>query len=241
MDSIGLRSSVLFTLCAGALLSGSSCVSRSQYDRLVTEYHAENQARVRAESELGEAEARYSQMESQLRNAQGRADEVGTEAQARIAQLQQALADAERRLNPFGNEALDGVTFLPAEDGFRILVEDKLLFDSGSTDLKSQGKAALDRIGKEIVAHGYQEVRIDGHTDTDPVRKKIELFPLGNHQLAMSRALAVYGYLTQTAKVPTSILSLAAYGPNRPLVKGTSADAKSKNRRVEIYVRVPEA
>ena len=223
------------------LLGGSSCVSRSQYDRLVTEYHAENQARLNAERELTRREGELSQIEGELSSARNRADEIGTDAQARIAQLQKALEDAERRMNPFGATAIEGVSFLPAEDGFRILVEDKLLFDSGSADLKSSGKSALERIGKEIVSRGYDQVRIDGHTDADPIRKTAEIWTLGNHHLAMARALSVYGYLVNDAKVPTSALSLAAYGPNRPLDPSNSPEAKARNRRVEIYVRVPEA
>ncbi len=65
-------------------------------------------------------------------------------------------------------------------------------------------------------------------------------FPLGNHELAMERALAVYATLVNDDGVPSSVLSLAAFGPNRPLDPAKTDAAKAKNRRVEIHVAVPK-
>jgi flagellar motor protein MotB len=56
----------------------------------------------------------------------------------------------------------------------------------------------------------------------------------------MKRALAVYASLVNDDSVPPSVLSLAAFGPNRPLDPGKNDAAKAKNRRVEIHVAVPK-
>ena len=218
-------------------LSSASCVSRAQYDRLVTEYHSESQARNHAESDLAELELTADELRHRTEAAEQRASRSGEDSQRRIDELQRRLSAAQAGVKS-SLAGAEGVQVLPTEDGFRILVADHLLFDSGSTSIRTDGKAALNKIARDILSKGYQEVRIDGHTDNDPVKKTKEKFPLGNHQLAMERALSVYGYLTNVAHVPDAKLSLASFGPNRPLVRGTTPEAKARNRRVEIQVRV---
>ena len=222
------------------LLMTSAClVPQAQYDRLVTEYHSENQARVKLEAELARMENEASELHTRLNSAESSLAESGRMSQERINQLENALAEAQSVLNsPFAE--YDGINIVGTAEGFTILMQDKLLFDVGSTNLREGGKDALRLIAQEIINSGYNEVRIDGHTDSDPVVKNIKQFPRGNHELASERALSVYEYLTKTQKVPTSTLSLAAFGPNRPLIPGDSEQAKAKNRRVEIHVVVPE-
>jgi len=232
-----MNGTIAKSACLGLMaLTTAACVSRAQYDRLITEYHSENQARVMAEEELAGLRGTLDEYELRAMTAEERAASAGQESQSRLVQLEQALQEARSQVERYSSSG--GITVLPSEDGFRILVDDNLLFASGKKELKTDGKAALNKIAKDILSKGYQEVRIDGHTDTDPVVKHKAEFPLGNHQLAMERALSVYGYLTNVASVPDGKLSLASFGPNRPLVKGSTSAAKARNRRVEIQVRV---
>ena len=233
-----IRSTTRFAALGVLCLTAGCMIPRAQYDRLVTEYHSENQARIKLESELARREAELAQAQADLSAAESRADSVGRDSQARIAQLEKALNDAKASMaSPYGD--IEGLSIIGTNEGFTILMQDKLLFDPGSTAIRKDGQDALARIAKEIVSSNYQEVRIDGHTDSDPVKVHKETFPLGNHQLAAERALSVYDYLANQGHVPASVLSLAAFGPNRPLVPGDSPEAKAKNRRVEIHVRVP--
>jgi outer membrane protein OmpA-like peptidoglycan-associated protein len=50
----------------------------------------------------------------------------------------------------------------------------------------------------------------------------------------------VYDIMVNSGKVDSHLITLAGYGPNKPAVAGTTDAAKSKNRRVEIFVKVPE-
>ncbi len=224
----------LVTGGAVAMALTGCVVPRAQYDRLVTEHHSANQARVRLESELAKREGEVAELRGTL-NDDAR---TSADSEARIHQLEQALQEAQSRLaGPFGD--IEGLSLVANSEGFTILMQDKLLFDSGSTTIKQDGQSALSVVAREIVSNGYDQVRIDGHTDSDPVRMTKEMYPRGNHELAAERALSVFEYLTGKGKVPKDIFSLASYGPNRPLVTGQTADAKAKNRRVEIHVRVP--
>ena len=226
-----------------SLVFAAACVvPQSRYDRLQTEYHAENQARRQLEDEVQRKDGEVSDLRGQVNEKDSQNTELQKASAAdkeRIAQLQKALEDAQKNF-PSNEGSSDGVTVFRTSEGFGYSLAEKLLFDSGSTEIKSGGKAALKKIAASLKEKNYADIRIEGHTDSDPVVRTAKENPLGNHELAMKRALAVYASLVNDDSVPPAVLSLAAFGPNRPLDLGKSDAAKAKNRRVEIHVAVPK-
>ena len=224
---------------AALLLVASGCVSQQKYDRLVSEYSTENQARRQLEDEIQRRDGEMSDLRGAVAEKDQKVTELtalSSEDKARIEQLKQALADATKS---FGDTP-EGVEVFREANGFAYRIADQLLFDSGSTDIRDAGKKALLQIAKEIVEKGYKDVRIDGHTDADPVIHTRVKFPLGNYELSAERALAVFGVLTHDGKVAENVFTIAAFGPSRPLKSGETDAVKSKNRRVEIHVAVPK-
>ena len=222
-------------------LLATGCVSQSRYDKLVTEYNSEMQARRQLEDEISRHQGHLSDLNTQLASKDEAYSQLATTAQAdraRIAELESAL-EAARKSFPVDN-AGDGVEVFQTRDGFAYRIADSLLFASGSTDIREAGKKALMTIAREITEKGYKAVRIDGHTDSDPVVRTIDKYPRGNHELACERALSVYAALTKEGKVPESVCTLVAFGPNNPFDSSAKSDAaKAKNRRVEIHIAVP--
>jgi len=229
-------------IALSSLVFASACVvPQSRYDRLQTEYHAENQARRQLEDEGQRKDGEVSDLRGQVNEKDSQYNDLQKMSAAdkeRIAQLQKALDDAQKPFPADGTS--DGVTVFRTIDGFGYSLAESLLFDSGSTEIKSGGKAALKKIATSLKEKKYADIRIEGHTDSDPVVRTAKENPLGNHELAMKRALAVYASLVNDDSVPPSVLSLAAFGPNRPLDPGKNDAAKAKNRRVEIHVAVPK-
>jgi chemotaxis protein MotB len=229
-------------LSLSPLLFAAACVvPQARYDRLQTEYHAENQARRQLEDEVQRKDGEVSDLRSKVNEKDSSLTELQKtteEDKQRIAQLEKALNEARAAMGTTP-EGQNGVEVYRDKEGLVYKVSDQLLFDSGSTDIREAGKKALAKIAAQIKEKNYPEIRIEGHTDADPVVRTKEKFPLGNHELAMERALAVYAVLVNDGKVSANNLSLAAFGPNHPVAAGTSDAAKAKNRRVEIHVAIP--
>lgn len=224
-----------------ALFAVTGCVSQSRYDRLATEYSSELQARRQLEDELGRHQGQLGDLNAQLREKDEAYSSLSASAQndkSRIAELQKALDEAQKSFPV--DDGSDGVEVFRTDSGFGYRIADALLFDPGSSDLRESGKKALVTIAREITEKGYRNIRIDGHTDSDPVVRTRAKYPLGNHELAIERALAVFSVLTKDGKVPESSFTLVGFGPNSPMGAGTSDAAKAKNRRVEIHVAVPK-
>lgn len=101
------------------------------------------------------------------------------------------------------------------------------LFDSGKTTIKDSAKRQLDRIAKELnSSYRGAAIRIEGHTDSDPIRKSKWA---SNEALSQARADAVKQYLASKG-VSASRMNSIGYGSSKP--KST----KAASRRVEIVV-----
>ena len=106
-------------------------------------------------------------------------------------------------------------------------VASDVLFPSGKTTLRGGAKQSLDQVAS-VLGRSYAEhfVRIEGYTDTDPIRKSGHR---SNYHLGFERAYAVRDYLISRG-VDADRVSVASYGPSRAL------STKAASRRVEIVV-----
>ena len=125
-------------------------------------------------------------------------------------------------------------------EGPVIQLPEKILFSSGLAKLKSKGETALKKIATHLHEKPAALVRIDGHTDTDPIVKSKYLWD-SNHHLSAGRALSVLHYLVSKENIDEKRIHIAGYGPNRPIASNDSRKSKGKNRRVEFLILPPSA
>lgn len=153
------------------------------------------------------------------------------ERQSRIAQLSRELDDVQRTASATptltGFENIPGVSAAFSNGEITVTVESDVLFDSGKTSLRNAAKKSLQDVASVLnSSYAGRPVRIEGYTDTDPIRKSGHK---SNHHLGFNRAYAVRDFLI-SKNVNAKRISLASYGPDRPL------GSKVKSRRVEIVV-----
>ena len=110
-------------------------------------------------------------------------------------------------------------------------VNNSVTFSSGSVELKSSSHRVLRNVA-DVLRSKFSGRRffVEGHTDTDPIRKTKNRFS-SNRDLAAERAEAVASYLIQQG-VPESSIVIVGWGPFDPVKRGD----KAANRRVEIVV-----
>lgn len=149
----------------------------------------------------------------------------------RIAQLRRQIDEYERGMTNTsritGFEGIAGVNARISGNEITVSVESDVLFASGKTSLKGAAKDSLSQVASVLNnSYGSRSVRIEGYTDTDPIRKSGHK---SNYHLGFERAYAVRDYLIKRG-ITKDRISLASYGPDRPL------GSKSQSRRVEIVV-----
>lgn len=111
--------------------------------------------------------------------------------------------------------------------GERFTLAGDVSFPSGQAVLKPEARRELDGIAAKLKReHSSSEIRVEGHTDSDPVKKS----KYGsNEALSKARADAVRDYLVKKG-ISRSRIETVGKGASEP--KGSKADS----RRVEIVV-----
>ncbi len=221
-------------LCGAAAfaITGSGCVSMAEYDDLKARYSAQAELNQRLKEDLGRENARL-KLEIEKGQAQLETEVVRNEsAQKELASAKEIAEQIRAKLGALVMpEGGDGSSSSDIEygNGF-IRFSGEVLFDSGKAELKAQGKALLLEVAKELKSKGYF-VRVDGHTDTDPIKRSLAKFPTGsNFELGAERALAVLLMLQKEGGMDPSKLHMASFGEYQPAENGN----KRRNRRVEI-------
>ena len=116
-----------------------------------------------------------------------------------------------------------------------ISLQDNLLFDSGSADLKPGSQDVLAAVATALAGLPNQ-IRVEGHTDNVPVNNPE--FPT-NWELSATRASRVLRVLLATGDIKPSQIFLAGYGDTRPIADNATPEGRALNRRADIVIEYP--
>ena len=152
---------------------------------------------------------------------------------AEIESLRAQLA-AQPMANVGNTTAFDNIAGVDAySDGgtVTVRVQGDILFASGKVDLKSSAKSTLNQVAG-VIQREYpgNTIRIEGYTDSDPIRKSKWK---DNLELSLQRAAAVHRQL-QSQGITSDNMYAAGFGQAR--AQGT----KAQSRRVQIVVVLRE-
>lgn len=108
------------------------------------------------------------------------------------------------------------------------LGSDSLKFDFDKATLRPENRELLSRIAGILLTSKDYGISIYGHTDNIGTDEY-------NLDLSKRRAQTVRDYLA-AAGLDMAIMRTKGFGKSKPLVSGTGAAARAKNRRVELLI-----
>ncbi len=187
------------------------------------------EGRERARAETAEARGDAAEAREEAEGAQAEADAARRAAGQAEAEARRIRQEAETELTRL-QEALGqiGETRRTALGIVMNLGSDYLKFEFDKAELKPEDRELLSRVaGILLTSHEYT-VSVNGHTDDVGSAEY-------NQKLSERRAQAVRDYFEEAGLSP-QILSVTGHGKERPLVTGTSDEARAKNRRVELGI-----
>lgn len=145
-----------------------------------------------------------------------------------MRKLKETLSNA---LNGFEGK---GLTVEQKNGKVYVSMENKLLFNSGSWNVGSEGRKAVVEVGKVLGDNPEIAVLIEGHTDDDPF---VSSGPIANNwDLSTKRATSIVAILGENGAINKQNLTAAGRGEYSPLATNSTAEGKSKNRRIEIIL-----
>ena len=115
-----------------------------------------------------------------------------------------------------------------------IMLEQDLLFNSGSWSVDTTGKIILRDLIEVLSIHEDINIIIEGHTDNRPYKGSGNI--KDNWDLSVMRATSIVKILTFGDEINASRLTAAGRGEFNPLTDNDSDSSRSKNRRIEIIL-----
>jgi chemotaxis protein MotB len=162
------------------------------------------------------------------------------QANTRLEELRRQKAAAEARAATFRTlvqklrSMIDAGTIKVTIRNGRMLIAlpNDVLFDSGKTQVKTEGQAAIAQVAQALSAIGDRRFLVAGHSDNVPI--KTSRFP-SNWELSSARAIEVVHLLVGAGMHPQK-LGAAGYGEFDPVSANDSDVNRAANRRIEIVL-----
>ena len=122
--------------------------------------------------------------------------------------------------------------------GDRFIIPSEVFFKSNSADIGLLGKKKLKDIAvilKQAMKSFPDDIdwilRIDGHTDSAPIKENSKYN--SNWELSVARAVSVVNFLISEG-IPENHLAATGFGEFHPIVKSSNIKDMQKNRRIEF-------
>ena len=198
-----------------------------------------------AEADDIEREVELQSLGSQLNTALARvAAEERRRAELEAAEVKRLEAET-KNLEQYRSEFFGRLrTVLGAQEGVRIegdrfVFSSEVLFPPGGADLSREGtqevaKVAdiLRNVAADIPAGIDWVIRVDGHTDNEPLSGLGEF--ADNWELSQARALSVVKYMANFLGIPPDRLAANGFGQYQPVDTADTDEARARNRRIEL-------
>lgn len=148
---------------------------------------------------------------------------------------QTTLSATQERVNQYILEkGLTGQlkTSLTSE-GLLVTINDSVLFDSGSADVREEDIAVAKEISDLLVIDPPHNVIISGHTDNVPIQNSNFS---SNWELSVMRAVNFMKIILENDQLDPRMFSAKGFGEFQPIASNDTEEGKAKNRRVEVLI-----
>lgn len=169
--------------------------------------------------------------QERLDKTANRLNELEAMIAAKEAAMRTLKETLSKALNGFEGK---GLTVEQKNGKVYVSMENKLLFNSGSWAVGTEGRKAVVELGKVLGDNPDLSVLIEGHTDNDPYAGSGPI--ASNWDLSTKRATAIVTILGENQKINKQKLTAAGRGEYSPLASNATPEGKAKNRRIEIIL-----
>ncbi|MFA9477184.1 flagellar motor protein MotB [Phycisphaerales bacterium AB-hyl4] len=177
------------------------------------------------------------ELQDELNRARAALDQSEADRRELLAELERARGSRRAEAEPqqpareSGFRDIAGVETIERRGSVTVRVPGDVLFAPGQVQLRQQARQTLTDVAR-VIQNEYpnQTIRIEGYTDTDPIRQSGWA---DNLELSLQRSAAVHRHLQEQGINPERMYA-AGFGETQP--RGT----KEQSRRVEIVVVLQE-
>ncbi len=200
----------------------------AQYGEMEANY---TKLRSNSSSEINKLSGNLSKVSEDLKKREQRLREVEEILRKRDEATNQLKAKLQEALLGFTK---NGLTVDIKNGKVYVSLTDKLLFPSGSIIIDEKGKQALTQLANVLKQQPEINIAVEGHTDSQKINNLGQI--KDNWDLSVLRSTSVVRFLTNEQRVESVRMTATGKGEFQPLGSNTTADSRSKNRRIEIVL-----
>jgi len=182
---------------------------------------------------LATEQDRLNKLKAELEANSKRLNELEAYIAAKDASMKKLKETLSKALNAFEGK---GLTVEQKNGKVYFSMENKLLFQTGSWAVGTEGRKAVVEVGKVLAQNPDISVLIEGHTDNDKILGNIGGGIESNWDLSTKRATAIVNILAENSGIQKKNLTAAGRGEFAPIMSNDTSEGKAKNRRIEIIL-----
>ncbi len=183
------------------------------------------------EKRLTEEKQTLEKLRTQLEARSARINRLEALIHEKDVLLNKVKESLSASLNEFKQQGLS----VTMKDGkIHISMQNKLLFDSGSWKLRSNGLNAIRKIARILADNPDLEIMIEGHTDNVPYHGN--QFIEDNWDLSVKRATTVVREILKNKNIDPKRLIAAGRSKYHPVVPNDTPAHRAQNRRIEVII-----
>lgn len=217
-----------------ALVSGSDAEARKLMQQLD-----------KTQQDLYTREDQLNMLSQKLDTEKRELDKLRAELESRnkrLTELETLLTQKDEAVNALRRKVSDallgfegqGLTITKKNGKVYVSLDEKLLFQSGSTEVDAKGVSALKKLAGVLEQNKDINITIEGHTDDVP------LVPGAQHKdnwdLSVKRATSIIRILIDNSTIDPKRLTASGRGEFMPVDSQKTTEARRKNRRTEIIL-----
>lgn len=219
-----------------ALQESYAALEKNSNDALETNMNKNRELLAQLEAKekaLAAEQDRLNKLRDELASSTQRLNELESMIAAKDAAMKKLKDTLSKALNAFEGK---GLTVEMKNGKVYVSMENKLLFQTGSWAVGSEGRKAVVEVGKVLAQNPDITVLIEGHTDNDKILGSIGGGIESNWDLSTKRATAIVNILGENGGIQKKNLTAAGRGEYAPIMSNDSPEGKAKNRRIEIIL-----
>jgi chemotaxis protein MotB len=189
----------------------------------------------RAAQKLKDSETKLDDMKRSQESLSGQLVQTQAEKEKIEAELKRLQGELSSKLE--GEIQAGNVTIKRRGNDLVVDLADKILFESGNSDVHESGQKVLGQVAPTLAELKQYTIQVAGHTDSAKVVSPTtqERFPT-NWELSTARATNVVRFLQERGRVPGDRLTAMGFAQYRPAANNATAEGRQQNRRIELVL-----
>jgi chemotaxis protein MotB len=122
------------------------------------------------------------------------------------------------------------------EGKLKLTFVDKILFDSGRTNINEKGQEALIDFAEAIKEDKDHKILVEGHTDNVGLSPLLRAKYPSNWELSTARASSVVRFLQEKCGIEPEKLTAVGFSYFKPIASNDNDEGRGQNRRIEIIM-----